>query len=53
MNILLNEWNCFGAATVLYILKGVGILLFVPGWLIIGLIALGVCNFVMNKFINP
>ncbi len=53
MDILLNEWTCFGAAAVFFFLKGVGIFLFIPGWLIILLMALGVCNFVVNKFINP
>jgi hypothetical protein len=49
MNILLNEWICFGAAVVVYFLKGVGILWFMPGWSIIVLMVLGICNFVVNK----
>jgi hypothetical protein len=46
VDILLNEWFCFGAAGIIFFLKGVGILWFIPGWPIALLILLGIYNLI-------
>jgi hypothetical protein len=58
MNILdtLKErkvWGWFAAAGIVYFLKGIGIFLFIPGWLIVLLIAFGICEFVVEIIKKP
>jgi hypothetical protein len=47
-SLLEDKYFCFTSAGIIYFLKGIGILWFIPTWPILLFIVLGISNFILD-----